>query len=123
MRSLLGFLFALAISACGGTGEPGRCPPPPEHWLNLHDGMPEHLLMTTIRLDAEGQIHWNGKVVDRATLDADLLQLEGLRPPPFVVLRADRGVPCHDVLAFHRYLDTKPLCRDKGLCGEELRGE
>ena len=48
---------------------------------------PEHIQLA---VDAAGELHWNGEVVDRAGLRQRLAAAAQLRPQPEIHLRADR---------------------------------
>ena len=48
---------------------------------------PEHIQLA---VDADGKLHWNGEVVDRAGLRQHLAAAAQLRPQPEIHLRADR---------------------------------
>jgi biopolymer transport protein ExbD len=48
---------------------------------------PEHIQLA---VDADGELHWNGEVVDRAGLRQRLAAAAQLQPQPEIHLRADR---------------------------------
>jgi len=50
-----------------------------------------------LAIDAEGLLHWNGEIVDRAGLRQRLAAASTLQPQPEIHLRADRATQYHTV--------------------------
>ncbi len=52
-----------------------------------------------VDIDKTGQIYWNGVVVDRATLDANMVETAKISPQPNLLVRPDKGAK-YDNVAF-----------------------
>ena len=52
-----------------------------------------------VDIDAAGQIYWNGIVIDRATLDANMQETAKIEPQPNLLIRPDKAAK-YEVVAF-----------------------
>ena len=118
-------LAALAVlGACGpaGTasryGELGMCGGPPRGWLQPSDGIGDHRILLSVRIDRDSRLHWHGSIVSRENLSRYLEAAGAMDPPPQIALVVEEGADCRAVAEVRRLMADTAICEEDRLCGE-----
>lgn len=79
--------------------------------------MGHHAIPVRIRVNARGEISWNGVAVDKRTFTRYLEEARPLDPLPFLILSADGRAPCDRVKQVRNLMDER-YCKLRWACGE-----
>jgi hypothetical protein len=90
----------------------------PPGWLHPSDGIGDHRIFFSVRVDRAGRLHWDGTIVSKETLDEYLDLAAAISPRPQIALVVDEGTDCRTVSAVRRQMVAAAICSTDRLCGE-----
>jgi hypothetical protein len=115
--ALLGLALLVQLQTNSCVAAQNNCPPPSAAWMAYdQDNMPEHRVIMTAMLEADGTIRWHGAAISEARLITYLSRARNIDPSPYFVLRYQHGVSCETLQHLFRIFEDHVGCGITGVC-------